>query len=343
MTSIAIIGGTGYAGSHIAQEAAGRGFEVTAVSRSAADVPAGVTHQVGSLADAALVSAQGIAVMYTAVTGAEQTPANFVANGVGYVGAQSTSITDPTIAALHAVGIKVIGYTLDRQVDVAAWLARGGDGYFTNEPLYAAGASNGYAYQRTSMAFTAAYDHGEIENDTIGVRGLPTATAPAGIGWNDVAALGTRSMLLGPLSPAKGDPNANAFTFDFTYQWTSAANTGRWVGCFICCPTDAAVSGNGTDPAGADGYRCLITPTGLMEIAKYTNGANVGNLASASFSALTLPLALALRVTITPTTITFLDVTNSHSVSTNDTTYRGGFIHEAMSGCTARLIAASVS
>lgn len=56
MTSIAIIGGTGYAGSHIAQEAAGRGFEVTAVSRSAADVPAGVTHQVGSLADTALVT-----------------------------------------------------------------------------------------------------------------------------------------------------------------------------------------------------------------------------------------------------------------------------------------------
>jgi putative NADH-flavin reductase len=55
MTSIAILGGTGYAGSNIAREAASRGFDVTAVSRSAAEVPAGVTHRVGSLADADLV------------------------------------------------------------------------------------------------------------------------------------------------------------------------------------------------------------------------------------------------------------------------------------------------
>jgi hypothetical protein len=55
MTSIAIIGGTGYAGSHIAREAAGRGLSVTAVSRSQAEVPAGVTHRTGSLADAELV------------------------------------------------------------------------------------------------------------------------------------------------------------------------------------------------------------------------------------------------------------------------------------------------
>lgn len=55
MTSIAIIGGTGYAGSNIAAEAARRGLAVTAVSRSEAEVPAGVTHVRGSLADQGLV------------------------------------------------------------------------------------------------------------------------------------------------------------------------------------------------------------------------------------------------------------------------------------------------
>ena len=55
MTRIAVIGGTGYAGSHIAAEAAARGLEVTAVSRSAAEVPQGVTHVRGSYADTALV------------------------------------------------------------------------------------------------------------------------------------------------------------------------------------------------------------------------------------------------------------------------------------------------
>jgi putative NADH-flavin reductase len=56
MTSIAIIGGTGYAGGHIAAEAARRGLTVTTVSRSAATSPVpGVTHVQGQIADSALV------------------------------------------------------------------------------------------------------------------------------------------------------------------------------------------------------------------------------------------------------------------------------------------------
>lgn len=55
MSRIAVIGGTGYAGSHIVADAAARGLAVTAVSRSAAEVPAGVTHVQGSFADTALV------------------------------------------------------------------------------------------------------------------------------------------------------------------------------------------------------------------------------------------------------------------------------------------------
>lgn len=56
MTSIAVIGGTGYAGGHIAAEAARRGLAVTTVSRSAETSPvAGVTHVQGQIADAALV------------------------------------------------------------------------------------------------------------------------------------------------------------------------------------------------------------------------------------------------------------------------------------------------
>jgi putative NADH-flavin reductase len=56
MTSIAIIGGTGYAGSHIAREAAGRGLDVTTVARSVPSAPvADTTHVVGSLAAKVLV------------------------------------------------------------------------------------------------------------------------------------------------------------------------------------------------------------------------------------------------------------------------------------------------
>jgi len=52
MTSIAIIGGTGYSGGNIAAEAAKRGFRVTAVSRHLPDAPLeGVTYVQGDITD----------------------------------------------------------------------------------------------------------------------------------------------------------------------------------------------------------------------------------------------------------------------------------------------------
>ena len=52
MARIVILGGTGYAGSHLAQEAAGRGHEVLALSRTAPEqVPAGATHRAGDVRD----------------------------------------------------------------------------------------------------------------------------------------------------------------------------------------------------------------------------------------------------------------------------------------------------
>ncbi|GAA4921351.1 NAD(P)-dependent oxidoreductase [Nesterenkonia rhizosphaerae] len=52
MTHITILGGTGYAGAAIAQEAAGRGHQVVSVSRSVpAALPAGVEHVAGDVTD----------------------------------------------------------------------------------------------------------------------------------------------------------------------------------------------------------------------------------------------------------------------------------------------------
>jgi uncharacterized protein len=57
MSTIAVIGGTGYAGSHLTAEALRRGHHVISVSRNTpADPPAGVEARIGSIADEALVS-----------------------------------------------------------------------------------------------------------------------------------------------------------------------------------------------------------------------------------------------------------------------------------------------
>ena len=52
MARIVILGGTGYAGSHLAQEAAARGHDVLALSRTAPEqIPAGVAHRAGDVRD----------------------------------------------------------------------------------------------------------------------------------------------------------------------------------------------------------------------------------------------------------------------------------------------------
>jgi putative NADH-flavin reductase len=79
MTSIAIIGGTGYSGGNIAAEAAKRGFRVTAVSRHLPDSPAeGVAHVQGDVADRAftdrLAADHDVVVVATHAVGADSEP-----------------------------------------------------------------------------------------------------------------------------------------------------------------------------------------------------------------------------------------------------------------------------
>lgn len=57
MARIVVIGGTGYAGGHIVQEAASRGHDVVAVSRNAPESPVdGVAYVQGSVLDAAFLA-----------------------------------------------------------------------------------------------------------------------------------------------------------------------------------------------------------------------------------------------------------------------------------------------
>lgn len=58
MTRITILGGTGYAGTHLVQEAARRGLEVVAYSRHAPAAPVpGVEYRTGDVTDAAVLAA----------------------------------------------------------------------------------------------------------------------------------------------------------------------------------------------------------------------------------------------------------------------------------------------
>lgn len=319
----------------------GTGLTAKMVQRIvAAGLTDSVILQVPNLTEAATASGAGIATMLTTITGTEYgTAAAYAAAGVTYAGVLNTSVTDATIAAFHAAGVKVLAYLLDRHVEVAAWLARGGDGYFTNDPVYAQGATTGYPYRKSKMPLLGTWGHGMSANGA--VRGK-FSTSPWGFGWDDTTNAGTRSTLIGPINPVKGDPAANTFTLEIDWSWTSYVDTGRWIGLYVGV-NDGQLDGSGTTRTGVNGYRVLLTPNGVMNINKVTDNVVGTLLINASYGAFTVPGTLTTRLTVTPTTITWRDVTHAHEVVATDSSYRGGYVSLAASGVTAWCTRAEVT
>ena len=107
MTTIGIWGGTGYAGAHIASEAAKRGFEVTAVARKTPEEPIdGVTYVEGAINDVAFVDklAADNDVVVVAIAPSKQVPsalpalmATARAHGtrLGFMGGAGSSLVAP--------------------------------------------------------------------------------------------------------------------------------------------------------------------------------------------------------------------------------------------------------
>ncbi|WP_331749107.1 NAD(P)H-binding protein (plasmid) [Streptomyces chartreusis] len=102
MSTIAVIGGTGYAGGHIAAEALSRGHQVISVSRNApSDPPAGVEVRTGSIEDKALIhrlfaDADVVVIAIHGAAGNEPYLVNFVR-------------TLPDLAAEHDVRLGIVG------------------------------------------------------------------------------------------------------------------------------------------------------------------------------------------------------------------------------------------
>ncbi|MER2138332.1 MAG: NAD(P)H-binding protein, partial [Arthrobacter sp.] len=94
MARVVIFGGTGYAGGHIAREAASRGHQVISYSRNAPEHPIpGVEYRTGSLASPEVVAAAAsdADVLVVAVHGADVDGAPLTANVPALIDAARTS------------------------------------------------------------------------------------------------------------------------------------------------------------------------------------------------------------------------------------------------------------
>lgn len=290
-----------------------------------------------SLPTAGTAAAAGIPSVYYMVTGLENTPAAIAAAGVDIVGVDFTSVNFTTgwVDSMHAVGLKVLAYTVNRQSDEAACIAKGTDIVVSNTSVYTQGPRNGYAYLLAADVLASqTWHHGMLSPS-----GTPGVFSNGGYGWNDVTNAGARTTCMGYMSPIKGLPAADNFTIDFTVKIQSQADVNRWVGFYICMADDKPITDSASVITGRNGYRLLINGAGAGQISKFTDNQNAVTFATGSSTALSFPATLTGRIVVTPTQIQLIRTDVAMTVTgtgANATAYRGGYFQIGMSGSTAQ-------
>jgi hypothetical protein len=243
---------------------------------------------------------------------------------------------------MKAVGLKVLAYTVNRQVDEAGAIAKGADIVVSNSSVYTQGPRNGYAYVLASDVFASQSWHPGMMSP----NGTPGAFSNGGYGWNDVANGGARTTSMGYMSPIKKSPFADTFTIDWTFKIQSQADTGRWFGFYFGMSDDNPITDSGSSVVGKNGYRCLINGLGALQISKYTDNLNVNTFATGASASLILPSTITGRLIVTPTALTLqrTDVAGTATLTgglADD--YRGGYFQIAMNGTTGQFSSLVVS
>lgn len=260
------------------------------------------------------------------------TPDHAALLAAGYDVAISIAASDATFTAAVAAGLKVMAYRTTRRKDRDRTIALGATAHITDDPIYTQGdldrATDPYAAQTWFPGMLPA-------NST--VRG--SFTAPDEWGFTEVVSAGARAVLQGWMCPEDTsvyNPATNTIQYDFDLVFAAAADTGRWGGCYFGFANDQEVNDGLPTRTDADGYRCLITPLGVLQVSLYDNGATGTALGSLNGADLTLPQTVPMRLTVTPTQITWRRMDNAEQVSVTDSSRRGPYFHFASSGATVR-------
>lgn len=241
-------------------------------------------------------------------------PAAAVAANIDIV-CGSSNATSGYIASLIAAGLEVFIYTINRQHQRDAFMALGVTGFFSDDPIYLSGTG----YRITSDPFASqTWYHGHLEDSTSGDRG--SFVSPDRL----QLATGDRNYVLqGWASPIGGDKNNNSYTVQFSLRF-SAMTATRWAGVAIF-NQDTAWDDGQNPVTGQNGYHFLFRTEGNVQIYKVTDG-TATLLADVAGAAAALNTTYNFTLTVTPTGITF-GRSGASQASTNDTSYRGGYLY----------------
>jgi hypothetical protein len=236
-------------------------------------------------------------------------PAALLAAGIQWVGL-STAASTNTVATLLAAGMRVVIWTIDRQVARDEVLAEGVHGMFTREPQYIGLPPS--VYRRTNLTFDGqTWPPGFVPGSSAPGRGQ---FVPPNWWQTPPAAAGGAHWLCGWLSPVPSPTGTYQVQVDIRVD--ASSDTTSHAGLIVAAPTDASGS--------LSGYIGFLRVNGQLVLQRLTSG-STSSLGTASTPALSVGSTATLRFTVTPTSVT-LERVGSSSVVGNDATHRGGYV-----------------
>jgi len=257
-------------------------------------------------------------------------PATVAAAGVTYVGPSMASVTTPNVAAMTAVGVGVIPYTVYRRVDRDALVAKGVRGIFADEPVY---LSRSTAMMTSDPYRNGTFPPGMLGDPVSNDRG--TFIGLGGYRWGiQTSSSAGRFCLQGWACPIA---TPTAYTLGFTLTWDGLdGDTTRWASCHFAEPDDKGYTDQSGTSTQQSGYHLLLRENGTLALYRTDIGVGVTLLNSASTAAVSQGQQVPITIQVTPTQVIATRTDTGGSVTVTDNTYRGGYFHFGKSGANVK-------
>lgn len=221
--------------------------------------------------------------------------------------------------ALSGLSMPLAAYPLHRRADMAYFQAMGIWGCIA--PAYP------YDVTTTALATSDQWATGIPQPGEIGVDPGVTTYLPTYLtgGWLSLARASNQHFYhLGSMSPVANAAGTYHLDVDVRFE-ALPADTTQTVGVAFGAQDDAYWQNAYNGLTG--GYYAALSAAGTLKLQRHDAGTTtMTTLSSTVTSAATAGTAVHLRVDVTPASITLTRTDTGASVTTTDTTYRGGYL-----------------
>lgn len=275
---------------------------------------------------AQMFAAAGIETVYLVSATLPNTPAAIKASGINYV-SHNTSFSATDITALKAAGITCIGYTAKTPAEHDAFLAKGDDGVFSDDPWY---TNRQIQTQSTMPINREGRSLWSGTNWSVASGNTPAETlriVEGGVGIFKVPVSGSISAINNTYRlycPWAGKINL-PFSLKMDIDYGLGADVPVTSVGFVIYNNTSNPDANWEDAAttGQNGFTAIARRSGQLQAWKYVNGAAASSLgtinATTAFAPVNTRGKVTWHVTFTPGLITMAAYTPNGVTSGNIT------------------------